>query len=150
MADAKLKAAPDAEEAAGDKKKSKKLLIIGAAVGLVAAAAAAYFMLFAGGGEEKAAPKPGVVAPLEPITINLDDGHYLKLALALQATADAHEPPEGSKALDLAIQQFSNRSVAELSTNKAREQAKKELLKKIEEAYHHDVMDVYFTEFVMQ
>lgn len=149
MADAKLKAAPDADEAAGGKKKSKKMLIIGAAGGLIAAAAAAYFLMFSGGGEPKE-PVPGVVAPLEAITINLQDGHYLKLSLALQATADAHEPPDGSKALDLAIDQFSNRSVAELSTDKARHKAKEELLKKIEEAYHHEVMDVYFTEFVMQ
>jgi flagellar FliL protein len=40
--------------------------------------------------------------------------------------------------------------VAELSTNEARDEMKKELVEKIKKAYHEEVYDVYFTEFVMQ
>ncbi|MGI5169914.1 flagellar basal body-associated FliL family protein [Spirillospora sp. CA-253888] len=157
-ATAKLSAAPDGDKAAedGDKpaKKKKKLIIIGGAVGLLVLAAAAYFLLFSGGGGEKAEPKPGPVVALESITINLQDGHYLKLKLALQATAEAKEPPEGSKALDLAVHTFSNRTMSELTADKAREQLKGDLLKQVRKAYTVDgaeeIMDLYFTEFVMQ
>ncbi|MBG0833301.1 flagellar basal body-associated FliL family protein [Planomonospora sp. ID67723] len=153
MATAKLKAAPDAEEAKdGGKKSKKKLFIIAGAVLVVVAAAAAYFLLFAGSGEpaEEPKPEPGAVAALDAITINLADGHFLKLKLALQATKEVKEAPDGSKALDLAINQFSNRPVDELSSDKARNLAKKELLEKVEKAYEGEVMDIYFTEFVMQ
>ncbi|MBG0818491.1 flagellar basal body-associated protein FliL [Planomonospora sp. ID82291] len=154
MATAKLKAAPSAEEATGGgaKKPKKKILVIaGAVLLLLAAAAAAYFLLFAGGGEaEEPAPEPGAVATLDAITINLSDGHFLKLKLALQATAEVAEAPDGSKALDLAIDQFSNKPVDELSSDKARNLAKQELLEKIEKAYEGEIMDIYFTEFVMQ
>jgi flagellar FliL protein len=87
---------------------------------------------------------------LDPITLNLADGHFLKLKLSLQATLDAAEAPDGSKALDIAISEFSNRPLAELASNAARDKAKVELRKKINEAYEGHVMDVYFTEFVMQ
>lgn len=134
----------------GDKK--KKLLIIGAV--LLVAAAAYMFVLKpkpASGGP----PVPGAVVKLDPLTLNLDGGHYLKLSMALQFTANAaagesKDGPDGSKALDLAIAQLSNRKIAELNTAAAREAAKKKLLTAIEEAYEHKVMDLYFTEFVMQ
>ncbi len=137
-------------EGAEAPKKSRKMLIIVLAVVLLGVGAGAYFMFFKGGGEEAKAPEPGLVVKLEAITINLDDGHFLKVSIALQATADAHEEPDGSKALDILISQFSNRSVAELSTNEARDEMKKELVEKIKKAYHEEVYDIYFTEFVMQ
>lgn len=136
--------------------KKKKLIIIGAV--LVVAAAAYMFVLKpkpASDGE----PVPGMVVKLDPLTLNLDDGHYLKLSMALQFTAAASgggghggggDGPDGSKALDLAIAQLSNRKIAELNTAQARDAAKAKLLAAIEEAYHHEVMDLYFTEFVMQ
>ena len=97
------------------------------------------------------APVPGVVLPIDAININLAEGHYLKLGLALQMIeGGGHAEPDGSHALDLAISQFSGKSVKELSSSEAREKAKEKLLHAIEEAYHHEVMDIYFTEFVMQ
>ena len=102
------------------------------------------------GKEEEVQHEPGVVLALEPITINLEDGHFLKVSIALQASADAAHEPEGSKALDILISQFSNKSVAELSSNDAREAQKKELVEKVKKAYEEEVYDVYFTEFVMQ
>ncbi|MER7005871.1 flagellar basal body-associated FliL family protein, partial [Dactylosporangium sp. NPDC000555] len=82
------------------------------------------------------------------------DGHYLKLKLTLQATTEAAEAPDGSKALDIAIELFSNRSEAELLTAEGRDKAKKDLVAKVVEAYTKDkkkeVMDVYFTTFVIQ
>jgi flagellar FliL protein len=138
-------------EAAAPKKKSKKMLIIivAAVVLLGGGGAGAYFAFFSGPSKPKP-PVPGKVVPLEAVTMNLAEGHFLKLKLSLQTTAKAAEAPDGSKAMDIAIDQFSNRTVAELASNAARDQAKAELRKRVNEAYEGDVMDVYFTEFVMQ
>jgi flagellar FliL protein len=132
-------------------KKSKKMLIIivAAVVVLLGGGGGAYFAFFSGP-SKKPEPVPGKVVVMDAITLNLTEGHFLKLKLALQATIDVAELPDGSKAADIAIAQFSNLSVAELSSNEAREKAKKALVKKVEEAYEGEIMDVYFTEFVMQ
>lgn len=132
-------------------KKSKKMLIIivAAVVLLGGGGAGAYFMLK--GPSKKPAPVPGKVVAMDAITLNLADGHFLKLGLALQATAAAAVTPDGSHADDIAISQFSNMAVAELSSNAQREKEKKELKEKIVKAYGEDeIMDVYFTTFVMQ
>ncbi|MGE5407602.1 MAG: flagellar basal body-associated protein FliL [Syntrophothermus sp.] len=95
-------------------------------------------------------PEPGIVVALDPVTINLAEGHYLKLGFALQATTEVEKELDGSKALDIAIDLYSNRSVAELSSNEERKRTKKELKEKIIKAYDEKVMDVYYTSFVMQ
>jgi flagellar FliL protein len=139
-----------AAEAAPKKKSKQMLIIIVAAVVLLGGGAGGYFAFFAGP-SQKPAPKPGKVVALEAITLNLAEGHFLKLKLSLQATTTAAAAdPDGSKALDIAISEFSNRPLAELASNAARDKAKAELRKKINKAYEGHVMDVYFTEFVMQ
>jgi flagellar FliL protein len=144
--DTKLAAAPDGD--AKPKKPKKKLVLIAALVLVLAAGGGGYWFFVRD--SAPAAPVEGVVVPLDPININLAGGHYLKVGLALQAIEGASHEPDGSKALDLMISELSHRTVAELSSNATREKVKEELLKKIEKEYHHDVMDVYFTEFVMQ
>ncbi|WP_426242368.1 flagellar basal body-associated FliL family protein [Nocardioides sp. LHG3406-4] len=126
--------------------KKKKLLIL---LALVVVGAAAWFFLLKPPAAAPA-PEPGETVALEPIQLNLEGGHYLRLGMALQLTADVHEEVDGSKALDAAIDLFSGREVAEVNTGKQREDLKTELLKRLKEAYHHDVLDVYFTEFVTQ
>lgn len=141
----------DAGTAAEPKKSKKKLMmIVILAVLLLGSGGAAYFML--GSSEPKEEPKQeaGAVVAMESVTVNLADGHYLKMKLALQATATAHEEPDGSKAMDLAISTYTDLPLAELSSAKAREKVKGELKKKIEEAYEGEIMDIYFLEFVMQ
>lgn len=149
MARKKKTAEDGAEEPKAGGSKRKRLLIV--LIVLVAAAGSAYAVL-GKGGDAKAAekPKPGAVATLEAIHINLADGRYLKLGLALQATAKVKEAPDGSKALDIAIGLFSGRSLEEVNDPKERAKLKKELKEKVGEAYEHEVMDVYFTEFVTQ
>ena len=54
---------------------------------------------------------------IDPVAINLAGGSYLKLGLALQFTeeydAAKHEGnPDGSKALDIAISQFSGAALS--------------------------------------
>lgn len=133
-------------DAVPPKKSRKKLLLV---IGLVAALAAGYwfFMMKPAGAE--AAPEPGEVVKLEPIQLNLAGGHYLKIGIALQLTAEAHEA-DGSKALDATIDMFSGRSMDQLTRPESREKLKDELEKELEELYHGEVMEVYFTDFVTQ
>ncbi|HWJ81108.1 MAG TPA: flagellar basal body-associated FliL family protein [Nocardioides sp.] len=129
------------------KKKRRPLKLLLVLVVVVAAAAGAWFFFLAPGGDS--APKPGEVAPLDSIQINLADGHYLRLGIALQLTESSHEV-DGSKALDAAIDVFSGRSVGEVNRTDAREKLRSELEKQLEDRYEGEVMGVYFTEFVTQ
>ena len=148
--------ADEKDMAAEAPKKSKKMMLIVAAAALVVlggGGAGAFFMLK--GDSAEAAPKKGIVTAAEDtITVNLADGHYLKLKMTLQATTDAAEAPDGSKALDIAIELFSNRSMDELLTAEGREKAKEELTAAVVKAYtvekKKEVMEVYFTTFVIQ
>ncbi|MFB9180525.1 flagellar basal body-associated FliL family protein, partial [Dactylosporangium sucinum] len=67
---------------------------------------------------------------------------------------DAGEALDGSKALDIAIDEYSGRDMAELMSNGERERTKAELKEKLVKAYTEEkkklVMDVYFTTFVIQ
>lgn len=149
----------------GGKKKPTRKKLIGAAVLLVALLAAgggAAFMFLGGtpAEDEAAAEKaeveyePGAVIPLDAITINLADGRYLQVGIALQealAEGGGHaEEIDGSKALDILIKHLSGKPMSELASTEQREAVKAELVHEIEEAYHHHVYDIYFTTFVMQ
>jgi flagellar FliL protein len=149
----------DKEETTAEapKKKSKlPLIIIIAVVLLGGGGAGAFFMLKSDKAAAKPAPEKGIVTKLESdLTINLADGHYLKLGFALQETADAGtEAVDTSEAINLAIDEYTGKTVAELSTEKGRDAAKDDLLKKIEKAYTEKdvqkVMDIYYTSFVTQ
>lgn len=131
------------------KKKSKKKLIMVGLV-LVVVAAAYWFFLKPAPSEAEEKPEPGVVIVLEPIQINLAAGHYLKVGLALQASADAHEEVDGSQALDSLIELFSGLPMEDVSLAEDRAKLKKKLVHDLEERYHGEVLDVYFTEFVTQ
>lgn len=155
---AQLKPA-DAEADKPAKSKKKLILMVVPALVLLLAGGG-YFLLAGGGGGgdghggEPPPPTPGAILVLDPTTINLADGHYLKVTLALQMIAGAggggHGELDGSQALDLTIATFSGHTVAELSVPANRAKYKKKLLEKLDKAYHHEVMDLYFREFVMQ
>jgi len=146
-------APPEEKVAAPKNKKSKKKLIIIAVVLLLGVGGGYWFVLKPRGAED-GPPEPGTVVPLDHVQINLAEGHYLRLGLSLQLTADAggegHGEFDGSQALDAAIDVFSGRSVAEVAKEGQRAKLKKELMHLLEERYHGDVMDVYFTEFVTE
>jgi flagellar FliL protein len=132
----------DAEGGGGGK---KKLIII--LVAVLALGGAAYWFFLRP--KPEPAPEPGEVVAMEPIQVNLAGGHYLKIGIALQLTTAAHEA-DGSKALDAVIDLFSGKSMHAVTRADEREHLKKELTKELEHAYHGDVMDVYFTDFVTQ
>ncbi len=138
--------APAAEEAPAKKGKGK-LLGIGILLVALLAGGAWFFVLKPA--DPNAAPKPGAVLTLDAIQINLAGGHYLRLGMALQLTDKAKEA-DGSKALDAAITVFSGLPVGEVDKPDIREALRKQLLDKLKERYEHEVMDVYFTEYVTQ
>lgn len=107
-------------------------------------------------------PTHGPVQNLEPITLNLADGHFLKVGIALQLAevegeghGEAEELPS-AKALDIAISELGSHTMDELASPKSRELVKKKLSDKVSAAYvdpvtHSSLVTrVYFTEFVMQ
>jgi flagellar FliL protein len=145
--------APPAQAEAGAAAKGggrKKMMVI--AVVVLVAVAAAYMLVLKPKDKPAAPPKPvpGAVVKLDPITINLAGGHFLKLGLSLQATADAGEDVPGAKALDAAIDMFSGRTVDSLAKRDGREKAKAALVKEISDRYENKIYDIYFTDFVMQ
>jgi flagellar FliL protein len=146
----------DEKEAAEAPKKSNKMLmiIVVAVVVLLGGGAGAFFMMKSGSKAEAAPAKGTVVAISDPLTVNLEDGHYLKLAFSLQQTTDASEDVDPSEATNLAIDEYTGKTVAELSTEKGRDAIKEDLLAKIVKAYTEDgtkkVMDIYYTQFVTQ
>ena len=104
----------------------------------------------------------GPVQNLEPITLNLADGRFLKVGLALQlAEAEGEGEGEGeelpaAKALDIAISLLGTYTMEDLADPRDRELVKKKLSDRVSKAYideetqEHLVTKVYFTEFVMQ
>jgi flagellar FliL protein len=148
MAAATIAAPPGAEVTTGGGKKKKLIVIL--LVVAIAAGAGWWFFLKPSGPKQPEKPKPGVIVTLEPVTINLASGHYLKVGLSLQQSAKAKEEADGAKALDLAIELFSGRSINDLADREKRESLKKGLIKEIAEAYEDEVYTLYFNEFVWQ
>jgi flagellar FliL protein len=116
----------------------KKIIIIVAVPVLLLLAGAGWFFFLkpdkSGAPEALPEPKPGVVVKIDPITVNLAGAHFLKFGMALQPTASAVEL-DGSKALDLAIDEFSQMTMDELSTSEGRNKAKEDLVARIKLTY---------------
>lgn len=102
------------------------------------------------------APELGPVLKLDPVMINLADGRYLQLGLALQLTAGTDlkvmtdDSGGGARALDAAVALFGAKTYLELVTPAARDQAKHALAQTVVAAYDGTVAEIYFTSFVMQ
>ncbi|WP_127126448.1 flagellar basal body-associated protein FliL [Georgenia sp. SYP-B2076] len=131
-------------------RRRKKWLL--AVVAVVVLAAVAFVLLRPPAGEAAtpAAPEPGIVVPIDPISVNLTDGHYLRFGFTMQMTKEATAEVQTAKALDIAIEVFSGRDPAELNDPARRAELKNELLRQLSEAFEGQVMDVYLTDFVTQ
>jgi len=129
-------------------KRANRTKLVVAAVAVLALVGAGYWFFLKPADAVDPAPEPGEIVTLDPTQINLAGGHYLRLGLAVQFTADAHEV-DGSKALDAAIELFSGQPLGQLRGQK-RDRLKSRLLDQLDVAYDGHVHDIYFTEFVTQ
>lgn len=148
------------EESAGEARPRgrRRMLTVLLVVVLLAGGGAAYWFLMGPGADtssdavvaEEPAPEPGEVLTVDAVSLNLAGGHYLRLGIALQLTADVAETPDPAVALDQAIALFSGRTVEEVSSPEGREALKTELTEMLVEKYEGEVMGVYFTDYVTQ
>jgi flagellar FliL protein len=127
--------------------KSKKFLI--AVVGVLVVGGGAYKFAMP---HKAAPPTGGDVVPIDAMTVNLAGGHYLKVAASVQlvkgkASATDFDVSQAAQAL---IDEFSNRTVASISTNTAREKLRTDLVTQVKKAYPGEVFDVFLTQFVSQ
>ncbi|MEX2658086.1 MAG: flagellar basal body-associated FliL family protein [Acidimicrobiales bacterium] len=155
-------ASGDEDGALATKGRSK---LVPAVVVALLLAGGGYYMTSGGGGDatavageaiEEPAPVRGEVVPLEPVTLNLADGRFLKVGLALQLVEGAAAVDAAgiagfaAPALDEAISVLGARSYAELVAPGGRDAVKQALSERVAARYEGEVLGVYFTEFVMQ
>ena len=155
MAAATLDAAQIPPKTASSRRRRppRKVAVVAGLV-VLALATAGWFLLRPAQEPHAEEPVAGPVTTLEPITMNLADGRLLKVGLALQLpeAGEGHGGGEvsGALALDEAITHFSGKTYDQLITAEGRAQAKAELSAQVAERYHGDVLEVYFTQFLMQ
>ncbi len=135
----------DLEEA--PRRSRKKLLVVVLVLLLAAGAAGWWFVLRP---SPDAPPEPGAVLKLDPIQVNLAQGHYLRVGIALQASKDAAADLDGSKALDTTIGLFSGQDMDRLTRTPYRNKLKRTLEHRLGQEYDGEVIGVYFTDFVTQ
>ena len=92
---------------------------------------------------------PGEIVTLEATQINLADGHYLKIGLALQLVEGARggRRQQGAGRHDRPVQRALTTRCRSRSTGTS---SRRSWSTELEERYEGDVMGVYFTEFVTQ
>ncbi len=108
------------------------------------------------------APTPTTAGPEGPVltldqsvTVNLEDGHYLKVGLAFQLPVGkdpkaAKDEGLAAKATDMALAALSKHTMDELSKPASRQKIQQQLSFDTCRSYEAGVLSTYFTEFVMQ
>lgn len=96
---------------------------------------------------------------LESMSINLTDGHYLRVTVSLGlcpgvvGPSDEAEVPGAintAPAKDIIVSTLSGNSMATLQEPEGRENIKKLLTQRLAAAYPEEIHEIYFLEFVMQ
>jgi len=149
-------AAPPVEGGGGRRRRRWVIIAVAAiAVAAVVVAVAALVgpTLRGGGGtaqsgqvEEEAGP----VVAVEPVSVNLADGHYLRVGFSMRMTDDALPDVDIAPAQDTAIGVYSGQSSDALADTGRREELRTELVDRLSQVYDGQVTGVYFTDFVTQ
>ena len=146
---------------AGKKKRPLLLIVVVAVVAAALAGGGATVLLVGKGGGKNAKAHPakkkppalGEVVPIDATTLNLADGHYLKVGVALQLSkaGSAEEIAKDlAPAQDATISVLGNYTQAQLAARGGKEHVKALLSRKIAALYDDKVLYVYFTDFVIQ
>jgi flagellar FliL protein len=150
--------AADTQAPAAKKGGKKKLVII--VVVLVLAGVAAKMTVLkkppaetAGGTTTTLAG--GELVPVEAMSVNLADGHYLKVGVAIELVEgeqakEFEKSGETNKIRDLIISAASTRGAEELATPEGKAAFKEELDHGAAELYEESYHGIYLTDFVMQ
>ena len=100
------------------------------------------------------APMPGELVEIPALSLNLADGRFLRVGLALRLVkgenAEEWTKSETPLIRDLLISFFAGRRMSDLASSDGREGARRDLLAQARERHGDAVLAVYFTEFVMQ
>lgn len=113
---------------------------------------------------EETEPTIAKIVELDAVNVNLADGHYLRIAVALGLSEEAlHADEDGgghggsdefhydtAPASDLVLQTFLGRHMDELATPEGRQHAREDLYHGLEQYYGEDIVTIFLTEFVMQ
>ncbi|GAA1647992.1 flagellar basal body-associated FliL family protein [Georgenia ruanii] len=135
----------------GPPRRRRGLVVLVVLVVVLAAAAAAYVLRpwESDAAAPEKAPELGLVVPVDPISVNLADGHYLRLGFSIQLKKGATKDLQVARALDIAIATYSGKDVAEVNDPARREELKAELLTQLSATFK-EVVDVYLTDYVTQ
>ena len=143
----------------------RTVLLVVLAVVVLAAGAVVAMKLLAGPAAKEPDPAtvPGAIEKIDSMTVNLADGRYLKVGVAVQLSKKASPSAlvaDGSgaaavtfdpaKAQDATIAVFGTRTYQQLLAGGGRQKAQQALKAELEKRYDHGVLGVYFTEFLMQ
>ncbi|HET6873782.1 MAG TPA: flagellar basal body-associated FliL family protein [Acidimicrobiales bacterium] len=153
------KAGSDASEGGdGEKqpKSKKKLIIILVAVLLVGGVG--YLKFGKKSTKSAAAAANGPITTLDPVTINLADGHLLQVGVAVQMTTYADKKKlatDTPKMTDAVISVFSAWTYSNLLGEAGHDRARAEVVAKLQTVFppikgHAEVAGIYYTTFVMQ
>jgi flagellar FliL protein len=143
----------------GEPKKGKMKIVLPLIVVLIGAGGYYHFVyakkkpVTATGAAAVTALPKGPILTLTPTTINLSDGHFLEVGLALQlASAKDMTVVTNDQALALndAIETLSAKTMAMLDTTAGRKAAQVTLTKELAKTFDNKITAVYFTDFVMQ
>ncbi len=131
---------------------ARVVAVVAVLVAIAVVAAALLHLGPFGTAEEQAAPaeEPGRVVAVDPVSVNLADGHYLRLGFSMQMTSDAKADVDTAPAQDTAITLYAGRTVEELADSAQRESLRSQLVEELSEDYGGQVMGVYLTDFVTQ
>ncbi|MGY6499365.1 MAG: flagellar basal body-associated FliL family protein [Acidimicrobiales bacterium] len=150
------------------KDKGGKSNLVPAIVLAVGIAAGGFFM---GSGGGDAAPveaavvepvtEPGHVVGIESMTVNLANGHYLRVGVSLLPTSEFEvyedkehrfhlHPEDESRLRDQIISTFGGQAPTAFTDAAGLETAKADLHRQANALFDDQILEVYFTEFVMQ
>ena len=148
----------DVAPAPGRKKRSNLIPALIVAVGLLGAG----FMVRTadkGGDADEAAVEeaivPGEIVQLEPMTLNLADGRYLRLGLAVELAegvpaSEWAEHGGSSRYMDLIIDRVGDRTGDEIAAPGGRDDLKELLRDGGAELFDEEFSEIYVTEFIVQ